>query len=175
MSDGGGLLNGALSQGHANQETIQLAHHHCTQMRFVESGGRGMAEAATGLPVNMRRVECPYDQGGSSGNLDWIATEFYEDHCVGCPHRQPTGQVPKLATLVEERKAAAAATATEGDRQIERQRQRWRDRFQTRRALMVGADPAMAQAIETLASSIETLDLAEPNNAPLTRNPPCEG
>lgn len=147
MSDDGGLLNGALSQGRANQETIQLARHHCAQMRFVECGGRGMAEAATGLPINMRRVECPYAQGGSSGNLDWIASDFYEDQCVGCLHRQPTGQVPNLATRVEERRAEAAAAVAEGERQIERQQQRWRNRLQARRALMVEADPAMSQAI----------------------------
>lgn len=141
------VFNQALIQGLANQETIRLAHHHCRQMRFVEDGGQGMAEAASGLPINMRRIECSLFQGGSSGNLDWIASLFYEDHCVGCLHRQPTGQVPNLATLMEARRTEQTAAEVEKARKTVSQHQQWADRFEARRRLFIGADPSMVQAM----------------------------
>src|SRR5665213_423188 len=148
------VFNQALSQGLANQETIRLAHHHCGQMRFVEDGGHGMAEAASGLPINMRRIECSLFQGGSSGDLDWIASLFYEDHCVGCLHRQPTRQVPNLATLMEARRAEQTAADVQIARKTVSQHQQWADRLATRRALFVGADPSMVRAMTDMGTCL---------------------
>jgi hypothetical protein len=80
-------------------------------MRFAESGGPGMAEEATGLPINMRQVRCPVAFGSQSMNLFGIASIFYEDHCIGCSLRRPTGEVLNLATVMEERAAEDARQA----------------------------------------------------------------
>src|SRR5258707_15687427 len=95
--------------GLENRETIELARRHCLHMEFVESGGRGMLEAETGLPVNMRQVRCPVALGAMAMNLRSVAGDFYREHCVGCDQRKPTGEVPNLASVLEEAAAAAAA------------------------------------------------------------------
>lgn len=144
-------MDGALELGRANLQTIELARRHCLNMTFVEAGGRGMAEAMSGLPINTRRVECPYGRGnGWAMNLEWVALDFYNEHCVGCEFRRPTGEVPNLATLVEERKAAAALADVEDRVALERRREIWRQRQERRRALLVDANPAMQGALEDI-------------------------
>src|SRR5438874_2125832 len=99
------MIDDTVAIGLRNKEVIELARRHCLNMELTEwaGTGRGMIEATTGLPIGSRRVRCPYESkpGGISGNLEWIASEFYADNCVGCPHRRPTGEVPNLGTLVD--------------------------------------------------------------------------
>ncbi|WP_344353876.1 hypothetical protein, partial [Streptomyces nogalater] len=102
------FFDDAVRTGRKNAVTMEMARRHCLNMTFTEFGGQGMAEAATGLPINTRQVSCLVAHGGASANLDWIVGEFYEQHCVGCSHRRPTGDVPNLATVMDERKEAAA-------------------------------------------------------------------
>lgn len=145
------VLDDAMAQGRANAVTIEMARRHCTLMTFAECGGRGMAEAMSGLPINTRRVHCPYAQGNSMAmNLDWIASNFYEENCVGCEYRQPTGEVPNLASIIEERKAEAADAADAQRHIVERRHDEWGQRSARRQPLLATADPAMAQAIEDI-------------------------
>src|SRR5438132_14225416 len=89
----------AFALGRENQTTIELARRHCLHMEFRECGGHGMAEEVSGLPINIRRVHCQFAKpsGSAAMNLEWIATDFLEQNCIGCPHRRPTGQLPNLA------------------------------------------------------------------------------
>jgi hypothetical protein len=145
------IMDEALAQGRANAVTVEMARRHCIHMTFTEWGGRGMAEASSGLPINTRRVHCPHAQGNSAGmNLDWIASDFYEENCVGCEHRQPSGEIPNLASIIEGRKAEAAAAATAERMSTERRRMECEQRSERRRALVAAADPAMGQAIEDI-------------------------
>lgn len=145
------VMNDALALGRANAITIELARRHCIHMTFTEWGGRGMAEDASGLPINSRRVHCPYAQGdGAAMNLDWIATDFYEEHCDGCQYREPTGELPNLASVIEDRKAEAATAAESRRRASEQRRVQWHLRSDRRRGLVAAADPAMAKAIDDM-------------------------
>src|SRR3954454_15149142 len=95
-----------------------LAADHCRRMRFVESGGRGMLEEVSGLPLNSRRVECPVAIGNTSGmRLDHVTFGVYAEHCAGCDMRDPTGQLPNLETEALKRRrdteAKEAARAEE--------------------------------------------------------------
>ncbi len=84
-------------------------------------------------------------------NLDWLASDFYDQHCVGCQRRRPTGEVPNLASVMQERKAHAAAAA-EAERQATmRRHHEWEQRMERRRAAAAGADPAMAGALADIA------------------------
>ncbi|MFC5156026.1 hypothetical protein [Streptomyces amakusaensis] len=105
---------------------------------------------ATGLPINMRQVGCLVAHGGASGNLDWIAGEFYGQHCVGCTHRRPTGDVPNLATVMEERKEAAARAEEAERAETTRLRQAWEQRAEHRRGAQVSSDTAMASALDDI-------------------------
>ncbi len=137
----------AVQLGKANQEIVGLARRHCLNMEFVPCGGRGMVEAATGLPVDMRQVRCPVAPGGMSADLRWIATEFYREHCVGCDRWNPTGEVPNLATIVGAADAEAAAAADREKDRLARARALWMIRDERRRALAAGSGEAMAGAL----------------------------
>jgi hypothetical protein len=143
----------AIRRGHENQRTIELARRHCLNMKFVESGGRGMVEAETGLPVNMRQVRCPVAIGPMSANLSWIAGDFYQNHCIGCALRRPTGDVPNLATVAEERAACAAERAALEADVVSRAREQWSAREEIRRALAASGGEAMADAIANIGDS----------------------
>lgn len=99
------IYEGAYAQGRANAEVIKLARRHCLNMSFTEASGRGLAEAESGLPINAREISCPVAHGNSWGaNLEWLAEDFYYEHCVGCQLRRPTGEVPNLASVLQGRR-----------------------------------------------------------------------
>src|SRR5262245_42397498 len=114
-----GELERAYALGLSNRTTIELARRHCLDMTFTrwDGGGRGWAAQSSGLPIDTRQVSCPVARGNMAGmNLDWLVSDFYDQHCVGCQRRRPTGEVPNLASVMEERKAHAMAAA-EAERQ----------------------------------------------------------
>lgn len=141
----------AVRMGIRNRQIIELARRHCLNMEFVPCGGRGLAEAETGLPIDMRQVRCPVALGGMSSNLPWIATEFYRGHCVECDLRRPTGKLPNLATEVEEADAEAVAAEVEEQARLARAQVEWEVREEGRRSLAAGAGEAMAGAIRDIA------------------------
>jgi hypothetical protein len=144
------LWDDAVRIGQENKKTIELARRHCLSMQFVEPGGRGMAGEATGLPINMRQVQCPVAFGSQSMNLFGIAASFYDDHCGGCSVRRPTGEVPNLATAMEERAAERARHEASRSAEVERAQQRWSARAERRRAIAAGAGEAMADAVANI-------------------------
>jgi hypothetical protein len=144
------IFDDAVRTGRENAVTVEMARRHCLNMTFTEFGGQGAAEAATGLPINMRQVGCLVAHGGASANLDWIAGEFYEQHCVGCTHRRPTGDVPNLATVMDERKEAAARAAEAERAETARRHQAWEQRAEHRRAAQASSDTAMASALDDI-------------------------
>jgi hypothetical protein len=149
-----GELERAYALGLSNRATMELARRHCLDMTFTpwDGGGRGWAEQSSGLPIDTRQVSCPVARGNMAGmNLDWLVTDFYDQHCVGCQRRRPTGEVPNLASVMQERKAHATAAA-EAERQATLSRHReWEQRMERRRATAAGADPAMAGALADIA------------------------
>ena len=136
--------------GMENRETIELARRHCLKMKFVESGGRGMLEAETGLPINMRQVRCPVALGDMAMNLHWIAADFVRENCGGCEKRQSTGEVPNLATVVAgEDVADEEARATENSK-LEAAQEAHANRVDARKAAIATSDVTMAGAFDDL-------------------------
>src|SRR5262249_10919 len=140
----------------------ELARRHCTHMQFPEweLGGRGMAEAATGLPINTRRVHCAHaaPSHSASANLEWIAGDFYKANCVGCPKRLPTGEVPNLATIIEAGEGEEAVIGEQEQRRLTDLRNVWSARAERRRVLRAKADPPMQGAL----ADVDILD-ADPS------------
>lgn len=145
------MFDDLVALGRRNQQVVALARRHCVNLKFPEfdGGGRGMVEAATGLPTNMRRAHCAFGHpsGIASMQLEHVAVEFYEENCIGCSHRHPTRELPNLASFVEERNAAAAQAKAQAQQESVRQRNHWLDRVEQCRALAAGADPATARAL----------------------------
>jgi hypothetical protein len=141
----------AVRMGRENQQIIEFARRHCLNMEFVQSGGRGMVEEQTGLPVDMRQIRCPVAFGGMASNLSLIIDDFYRDHCVGCVRHRPTGEVPNLATVIGGRNAEAARQAALRDAEVARAREQWRGRAELRRAVAASGGEAMADAVANIA------------------------
>ena len=145
---------------------MELARRHCLAMKFVQCGGRGMAEAATGLPINARQIQCPVAIGAESSNLSLIVGGFYRAHCTGCDQRRPTGEVPNLAIAVTQQDTESARQNARHQAKIARAHERWSDRSERRRALTVSSGEAMADAL----TNIELFDQAPGSEAdPETR------
>ncbi len=162
--DTGRVFEQAAALGRRNQEIIELARRHCTHMQFPEweLGGRGMAEEATGLPINTRRVHCAHaaPSNSASANLEWIAADFYKANCVGCPKRLPTGEVPTLATVLEAREDEQARAAEQEEHRQTALRSAWSARAERRRILGAQAHPPMQGAL----ADVDIVD-ADPSQA----------
>ena len=102
----------AIAIGRENQEFIVLGKAWCTHIRTDRSNfGVGIIEQETGLPISGGRFACDYaasDGGVAAMQLSVSALNFYEENCLGCPHRSPSGRVPNLGTWATERRAERA-------------------------------------------------------------------
>ena len=140
-----------LELGHENARIMELAANHCRHMRFVESGGRGMLEQVSGLPLNARRVECPVAIGNMSGmRLDDVTFGFYAEHCVGCAMRNPTGRLPNLETEALTRQHQAEAKEAKRAEELLVWGVARARRIERRRSLRATADPATAGILDDL-------------------------
>lgn len=143
-------MDQAVRLGMENRETIELARRHCLRMEFIQSGGQGYLEEATGLPINMRQVRCPVAIGDMAMNLRWIASDFVRANCAGCLERKSTGEVPNLATVVAQEDAAAAEAELTRNEALEIARNSRADRVEARRASTATGDLTMAGAFQDL-------------------------
>ena len=142
----------ALEAGVRNQQMITLAKNHCTRMEFVQNGGQGMAEEATGLPINAREVRCPMAHGHMiSSNLEATVPAFYRQHCVGCQEQRPTGLLPTLGAYVKATDENAAAERKRDAEQRAALHEAWEKRTERRRGLMARCDDAMVNALTDIA------------------------
>jgi hypothetical protein len=145
------IYEDAYARGRANAQVMELARRHCLNMAFTEASGRGLAELRSGLPINARRISCPVAVDNTwASNLGWLAEEFYGKHCAGCQSRRPTGEVPNLASVVEERKTAAAGVRQAGLDAIDERHRGWQQRADNRRAAAAVADSVMAATINDI-------------------------
>jgi hypothetical protein len=70
-----------------------------------------------------------------------------QTNCVGCEQRRPTGQLPNLASMVEERNRASATATAADQEELARRRADWLGRVAQRQAMAAGAGPPMASAL----------------------------
>ncbi|WP_419703211.1 hypothetical protein [Promicromonospora sp. NFX87] len=146
-----------LEMGRENAGIIELATNHCQNMRFVEFGGRGMLEEVTGLPINMRRVECPVAIGNTAAmRLEHIALGFYAEHCTGCAMRRPTGRLPTLVTLAHAREEEAAVAEANAAEALRARGNARAERVERRRTLRATADLASV-------GILDDIDLLDPD------------
>ncbi|MEY8017478.1 hypothetical protein [Mycobacterium servetii] len=162
----------ALEIGVRNRRMIALAKNHCTRMEFVQSSGQGMAEEATGLPINAREIRCPMAHGHMVGsNLEMTVPMFYRQNCIGCAEQRPSGLLPTLAGYVA---AVDENASAEREREVERNaalHTEWEARVQKRRGLMAGCHDMMATALADIGRlDVDPAgDLPEDDRAPLAR------
>jgi hypothetical protein len=154
----------ALGLGRATAEVIELARRHCRHARIEAVHGNSWVGSMVGLPMGPVEVRCkhappPRSQGHQALEL---AIEFYQANCIGCPHREATGELPSLATVAgrhaaedEARKAAARKAADE-------RTQRHHQRRERRHQLLAGEGHVVRDLVEAL----DRIDRAEPQTGP---------
>ena len=88
--------------GHDNQVCISGMRRWCKNVE-VEPRSWGLYAEMTGLPIGSHTVGCPYVNGKIGGmNLRWIMSDFLNEHCAGCPHHTPNGDVSWGQEIIDE-------------------------------------------------------------------------
>ena len=81
--------------GQKNQRTAQRIRNWCRNARIARSGGIGMVEQMTGVPIGHMGIECDHapESGMHCWDLEDAAINFYLANCEHCDKRSPgTGQ-----------------------------------------------------------------------------------
>jgi hypothetical protein len=156
----------AVERGRSNVEAIELTRRHCRHARIQLVGGNSMVGGMLGLPMGLMEMRCehappPRTQGHNALEL---ALAFYEDNCVGCPHRNGTGELPSLSTIAAAR-AAERKEREAAERQAAEERAgRHRGRLARRRQAMAGE----GYVVRELAAAVDCIDRPDPRTQPLT-------
>jgi hypothetical protein len=111
---------------------------------------------ADGIAGDAVRACAPPRTSGHA--LAELAIDFYRANCVGCPHRDPSGLLPTLATLVADRAREEKARQEAADRAARERSRRHEIRRERRRALVAGE----SYVIRDLAQSLDRLDGPDP-------------
>jgi len=147
----------ALEQGRRNEDAIALIKKHCAHARVEHSPlmGHSMLEDMTGLPISGREMRCEYGRPATTVGWDLLgnALKFYEENCVGCPHRQVQA-IPNLKTTAEE---AIETRRRDEERQahLHEEARAARSARQQRRAQLVAAEPPETRAMIALLDGID--------------------
>jgi len=152
----------AIQVGLENLAVLQLAAGWCQNIGVTKGlMGTGLVEQMTGLPISGGSLRCDFAKAPQSFGmqLKMNAIAFYNDNCVGCPHRAPTDATEHLGTWA----SGVAAEADERGRQLEEARQRAAEARSQRRAtrhLLYGQPDASLHSILEL---IDRVDDASPD------------
>lgn len=143
--------------GESNARVIELAKNWCAHLEVEKSGGTGLVEIQTGLPIGMRSFKCAHaSAAGFAGMaLKDIALDFYDRNCVSCDKRSPV-RLPNLSQLVAERDGEKKANEERRDTVLREEQSRYEQRNHARQSLCQNADEPARALIE----SIDALDRA---------------
>jgi hypothetical protein len=147
----------AIATGFANAAVLQLAAAWCQHIGVTKGPrGTGLLEHATGLPITGGSLRCDYAKAPTSFSavLEHSAVDFYEQNCIGCRDRDPTGAAEHLGTWADARIAEREELRREQEEQV-RQAAQARERRRKERRLALGAPDATLQSILDLVDRID--------------------
>ena len=126
----------AVEAGQRNLRAKTLLSNWCFHAELARSGGIGMIEEATGLPIGHMGVQCKHSKNGSM--QCWLLEdgvyEFYKSNCQSCEERIPVG-FPNIMDFVGPREKAAKEEQKEREEQEKIYEQGRVDRRQERAGL----------------------------------------
>lgn len=136
MEDFEDNYNSAVEAGQRNLKAKKLLNNWCYHAEFVRSSGRGMVEAATGLPIGHMGVQCKFSQKNSMQCwlLEDAAYDFYQNNCKGCSKRLPVG-LPNILEFVSPREEAAEKRRKAREEEEIRKKQEQAKRLEEREEL----------------------------------------
>lgn len=104
----------AVEAGQRNLRAAKLVSNWCFHAEINRSGGRGLIEAETGLPIGHMGLQCKHSKKNSM--LAWIledaAYDFYLNNCKNCIERTAVG-IPNMMEFISPREEAAKARRLE--------------------------------------------------------------
>ena len=134
MDDFEDSYKGAIEAGQRNLRATKLLSNWCFHAEFARTAGRGMIEAASGLPIGHMGVQCKFSKKNSmySWLLEDAVYDFYQNNCKGCEERVPVG-FPNIMSFVGPREEAAEKRKSAREEE-ERERKQERTNRQQERA-----------------------------------------
>ncbi|WP_204274540.1 hypothetical protein [Vibrio astriarenae] len=101
MDDLDDKMREAYEAGRQNGQALNLLSNWCEHAEFCRSGGIGMLEAETGLPIGHMGMQCKYSK--QSTTYSWLLQDsiysFYKSSCIDCKERVPVG-VPNILEFI---------------------------------------------------------------------------
>lgn len=133
MDDFEDSYKNALEAGQRNLRATKLLSNWCFHAEFARSPGRGMIEAATGLPIGHMGVQCKFSKKNSMHCwlLEDAAYDFYQNNCKGCEERVPVG-FPNIMSFVGPRELSAEKRKKKREEGERERKQKQNDRRQER-------------------------------------------
>lgn len=100
----------AVEAGQKNLRAAKLVSNWCFHAEINRSGGRGLIEAETGLPIGHMGLQCKYSKTNSMNSwlLEDAVYDFYLNNCKSCSERTAVG-LPNIMEFVAPREEAAKA------------------------------------------------------------------
>ena len=132
--------------GRDNQAYISGIRHWCKNVE-VEPQSRGLYAEITGLPIGTYTVGCPYVNSKTGGmNLRWIISNFLNEHCAGCPHHAPNGDVSWGQGIIDEHVDQTEQARRQSD-ETNRRIQELRAELRAKSAGMIEQESAEARSV----------------------------
>jgi hypothetical protein len=133
----------AIQIGESNAAIIKLAKNWCAHLEVEISGGTGLVEVQTGLPIGRRSFKCEHASaaGWAGVDLAHIVLDFYDRNCADCKKRVPV-RLPNISELVAKRDSVAAAAQRQHELTVQGGQAAYEKRRSQRQALSENCDDA---------------------------------
>lgn len=132
--------------GRDNQICISGMRRWCKNAE-VEPRSWGLYAEWTGLPIASHTVGCPYANGTVGGmNLRWIMSNFLNEHCAGCSHHTPNGDVSWGQGIIDEHVAQTEQARHQSD-ETNRRIQELRAELRARSSSMLQQESTEARSV----------------------------
>lgn len=104
----------AIEAGQRNLRAAKLVSNWCFHAEIIRSGGRGLIEAETGLPIGHMGLQCKHSKKNSMQTwlLEDAAYDFYLNNCNNCIERTAVG-IPNMMEFIAPREEAATVRRLE--------------------------------------------------------------
>lgn len=129
-------IRSAIEAGKSNLRAKTLLNNWCTHAEVSRSGGRGMIEASTGLPIGHSGVQCKFSKANSS--YSWLLEDsiydFYQNNCKNCEKRIPVN-FPNILEIITPREKAIEERQKQIVNEIKKRKKRQEERKDERALL----------------------------------------
>lgn len=147
------MFGQAIKTGLENQAVLEMAAAWCQNIGVTKGlMGTGMVEQLMDLPVTGGSLRCDYAKAPRMFGmaLKYNAVEFYEQNCIGCPHRKPTQAAEHLGTWADELIAEREEQRRQQEEELRQEREARQRRHKARRLLFGAPDPTLQSILDLI-------------------------